>query len=207
MSEDLSWTENPPAIENPDEARQAQEILSRESGVPRGHETAEDLRPAHVENLEPPPKQLSKEQAWFFPALAYCMLGMDRSLFELYAKHLDEEIPVTTYRSEKPISLFDGADITTNPWFYTVQGIPPETAVGFAEFIQTFQFNDPLRKLEWALHIHDTRIADPFLKERTGVSVTLLLPECLTSRRVAVVTRESGLRLDPLHLGLRIREV
>lgn len=209
MSDDLRWTEHPPTIDNPDEAKKAQEILDREPGVPRGQQTAEDLKPAHREELSPLSSQLDPERAWFFTALAYCMVGMDRSLFELYAQHLDQPVDVITYRpQDKPIALFDGADIRSNPWFYTIQGIPHELAMGFIDYIESFKFNDQTRSLEWVLGAHHTRLADPLVTDqRVGASVYLLLPECLSSRRRVVVTQEPGLKLDELCLGIQVREV
>jgi len=198
-----SWVEQPPSIDNPAEAKEAHEVLRREKNVPRGHVEGKDLRPSHTEEVSPPPKALNPDLVWFFPGLAYCMIGLDRSMFDMYASNINDEVNVTTYRANKPIVLFDGADISANSWFYTIQGIAPTIGQSFIDFIETFQFRDALKSLEWAISVKTVRVADPFVTGKVeGVWLQLALPRCLTSNRHVTVTGEPGLQLNDLRLGV-----
>ncbi len=205
MSDSPDWTAKPPALENPKEAAEAQEILAREHSVPRGHEDLSEIKSIHKEEVNPSPKNLDSDHAWYFPACAYCMIGMDRSLFELYSWYKHAAVPVLTHRAEKPIAELEGVDISKNPWFYTVQGIDQNDARAFKEYIESYEFNDRKNNLQWRLHIQPMRTTDPFMDSdvRVGVPMYLMLPECLTTRRRVMVTREPGLALNPLRLGVR----
>lgn len=197
MSEDLSWTEKPPRILNPEEAEEAGRILSRKPGEPRGHEKLADLKQAHREELSPSPSGLDPDLSWFFPGLAYCLMGMDRSLFELFSHGMGKPVPVTTYRADSPLVDFQSVDVSGNPWFYTLQGIPQDQGPGFSDYIQTFQFNDRANYVSWELTVAEIRLADPFRSEstRTGVDCSVLLPACSNGRRV-VLSQLPGLALN-----------
>lgn len=205
MSNESDWQQKPPTIENPEEAAKAQEILSREPGVPRGHADLSEVKPAHTEEIESPPHRLDDEVAWCFPACAYCMVGLDRSLFELYSWHKQAAVPVTSYRTDKPIAQLEGVDISRNPWFHTIQGIDMADANLFREYIESYEFRDHKSNLSWRLHFRPVRIADPFFDSdvKISVAVYLLLPECITTKRRVVITREPGLALQELRLGVR----
>jgi hypothetical protein len=197
--------ERPPAILNPVEAAKAEAILARPSNVPRGHEKLDDLKPIHREEVAPSPAQLTADRAWFFPGLAYCMMGMDRSLFELFSHGLGQAVAVTTHRTSDPVVLFDGVDVRTNPWFHTIQGIDPALLSPFCEYIETFRFTDPRKQVDWILSARTLRIADPFVSStaKVGVNVVTLLPTCLSTRREVVVRQQAGLTLQPVVLGIR----
>jgi hypothetical protein len=200
---DLPTGDEPPVITNPDEAAKAEEILKREHGVPRGHTDLSDAPPAHQETISPSPQCLDDQRVWFFPAFAYCMVGIDRSVFELFSHEIGKPVDIVTYRAEKPVALFDGGDIRSNPWFYTVQGLEPDLATQFCDYIETFLFNDAPRDLSWCLKLREIRIADPFVRgKREGVEVIVFLPECLTSQKRVGILREPGLLLAPLILGV-----
>lgn len=205
MPEDLSWIDRPPKIDNLEEAERAQQILSRESGVPRGHESLQQLKLVHREEFSPAPAQLDDQQAWFINGLAYCMMGLDRSLFELFSHGLHAAVPVVTYRTDAPLALFDGVDVSQNQWFYTIQGISPDQARDFVDYIETFRFDDPRRTVSWHLAVHTIRIADPFYVEggmRRGVYARLVLPGCITTKRRVVVRVPPGLTLNTPVLAL-----
>lgn len=198
----------PPGFQDPEEATEAQKILQREHSVERGHEKLDELKPVHNEDYQPAPDQLDPELVWFFPALAYCMVGMDRSLFELFSWAAKRSIKVVTHQADKPVALFEGADISDNRWFYTLQGIERGIVDEFSGYIETYQFNDKQRELQWRLIAHKLRIRDPFAFAKTGVhqgaDAVVLLPECLTTRRCVIPVQEPGLRLDQLKLGMAL---
>ena len=201
---DLSWTGKPPRITNPEEAAAAERILRERPGEPKGHEKLDELRPAHSEELSPAPSRLDPELRWFFPALAYSMMGMDRSLFELFSWAAQAAVRVSSHRADQPIADFAGADVSANPWFYTVQGIGREQADEFISYVETYRFDDPNRRLNWQLSFQELRVADPFVADsRVGTYLTFLLPECLTSGRRTSVVRPAGLLLDRPLLGIR----
>ena len=199
-----SWAEAPPSLDNPVEASEAQKILDRPHGIPTGHTEVTALRKPHQEPVSPTPACLDEGWNWFFPGLAYCMVGLDRSMFDLFACSRDHELDVRTYTTDAPVALFDGADISDNKWFHTVQGLRGEDTQAFIDFIETFQFNDPRSGLEWSISAIPVRVADPFVKPgRIGKYVSFMLPTCLTSSRRVVVTVPPGLRLQAPRLGVQ----
>jgi len=196
-----SWINEPPRLLNPSEAEEATKVLRRPVNEPAGHTDLKELRAAHIEEISPSPARLDHDKLWFFPGLAYCMMRMDRSLFELYSWATDKAVSVMSYRADKPIALFHGADISDNPWFYTVQGVDQGLGKLFSDYISTYRFRDSKRNAEWRLVPTATRIADPFANSE-GIDVTLLLPANLTSNRRVVIVQEPGLRLQQLILGV-----
>ncbi len=195
----------PPSIENPEEAAKAHEILSRPHSVPRGQINTDELREAHREEIQPAPKRLADDTWWFLPGLAYCMIGADRSLFDLYSAHLGRAIDVVTHRTSAPVCLFRGADVSDNPWFHTVQGIDPKEGPGFIDFIETFEFVDNRKSLSWGVRVELTRIADPFSSstaQRDGAWLRIVAPVCITNRRRVEVVKPAGFNLDAVELGI-----
>lgn len=200
----MESTDGKPGFEDYEEARSAHEVLARPSGVPRGHERLGMLRKSHVEEIAPSPKYLDRERTWFIPALAYCMMRMDRSLFELYSWAIDKDIDVVSYRTDSPLVTFSGVDISKNPWFHTVQGAETPIAGAFTEYIKTYKFNDTINNVEWCLHAAPLRIADPFHdgEMRSGIDAIVFLPECMTTKRKVCVIKGAGLHLGIPELGI-----
>ncbi len=203
--DDLSWMEKPPAFLDPQQAKAATELLRRPSNVPRGHTDAGQVKAAHREDLNPAPTSLAPEYTWIFPGLAYCMIGLDRSLFDLYAAAMGTAIPVRTHRADKTLFDFRGADVSGNPWFATIQGIPHSVAPDFLGFVSTFEFRNTSgpQATSWFVEPARTRIADPFVSKPLGVDVTILLPGCLTTRRAVVILDPAGLHLAKPVLGIK----
>lgn len=195
-----------PAFEDREAADKAHEILRRPSNVPMGHTDLSEARPAHKEDITNPRGALSPNMVWILPGLAYCMVGIDKSLFELYSNHADKVVKVTTHRSETPLFHFDGVDTTRNAWFYTIQGVEDEIGASFCDFVQSFLFNDQPKGLQWRITMRNARIADPFAKgkRRIGINTVLFLPECITTKRRVTVIQEPGLTLDKLVLGVGV---
>lgn len=197
-------TDGKPGFEDYEEALAAHEVLSRPSGVPRGHEQLGMLRKSHTEEIAPSPKYLDRDRTWFVPALAYCMMRMDRSLFELYSWAIDKDIDVISHRTDRPITEFRGVDVSKNAWFHTIQGIDSSLAGAFIEYIKTYKFNDKINSVEWCLHAVPLRIADPFSDGdiKSGIDAIVFLPECMTTKRKVCITREAGLQLMTPELGI-----
>ena len=203
MSDDMTWMRDPPRYEDPEEAAEANRILKRPVNEPYGHEPAHDVQPAHREKISPTPTKLSPDYDWFFPGLAYCMLGLDRSIFALYSQFLNQDVKVTSYRVSQPIAHFDGADITSNTWFHTIQGVEEGIGAGVAGYVGTFRFHDPFRQKDWGVRAEVIRIADPCCPaDKVGATVTVLLPVCISDNWHTRISQYPGLRLDDLHIGI-----
>lgn len=201
--DDLSWVGRPPKILNPAEARKAEDVLRREHGIPRGETTLADIKPAHSEEISPPPRRLDPDRIWFFPALLYAMIQLDRSAFEIYSWALKRSVPVTTHRTPAPVAEVSGADISDNPWFHTVQGIDTEFR-SFIDYLETYRFNNPRTGHSWCVRFQPLRIADPFIDGdmRKGAECHFILPVLLTGNLHTRVVKPPGLQLDTPTLAL-----
>jgi hypothetical protein len=190
--------DQPARFEDPDKAVKALELLRRPAGTASGHTTVNEVKPAAKESYAPSPSYLDPDYFWVFPALAYCMVGIDKSLFSLYTWNTGVELDVTTYLTETPICVFENIDISKNRWFYTVQGIPMEYSKDFTYFVESFVFKHDLRNEHWSLSVQQERCADPFassLLERTGTYINILLPTCTTKNLQVSISKSSGLQL------------
>lgn len=204
MSEyDLTWMQNKPEVD-PEEVMRVNAILQRPTGVPTGHDTTEDVKPVTKEEYTPAPSQLDSQLAWLFPGLVYCMVGVDKSLFDLFTKATDKPVEVQTHLFDRQLMEIEGMRKLSSNWMHTLQGIDPALHREFCEFVASHRFRDPHRNLEWVVSAQDLRIADPCLSElqRQGATVTFFLPECVTSSRKVVVRQPPGLLLDSLILGV-----
>lgn len=205
MSEyDLTWMQNKAAVEDPEEVLRAHAILKRPANVPTGHDTTDDLKPVVKEEYLPVPSELDSQLSWFFPGLVYYMIGVDKSLFDLFVKATDRDVGVRSHLFDRQLLEIEGVRKLDNNWIHTLQGIDPGLYHSFTEFVISHQFRDPIRNLEWVVEAKELRIADPCTStmERKGVSVTFFLPECVTSGRKVVVRQPPGLLLDALILGV-----
>lgn len=193
----------PARITNPSQAQEAHRVLAREHSTPRGHRDLRGLRQSVREEVAPNPRRLDADQRWFFPGLAYCMVGVDRSLFALFEDQLKAAVRVTTHRTGTPVSLLMNTDVSDRPWFHTLQGIDRDLGQTFVDFIETFRFRD--QKSEWALTSRLTRIADPFVSgdEREAHEVVFLLPVNLTLGLQVCMIHPPGLHLATPVLGVR----
>jgi len=191
----------PPELVNPAEAAAASKILARPSNTPSGHTKVDDLRCASDEEFLPTPTGLDPDYTWVFPGLLYVMVGLDRSIFELYGVDLNKTIEVKTYRAESPVANFNGANVTANQWFYVLQGIPVELGQDFLRYMHSYVFRDMQKSREWTVESRATRIRDPFASDTVGHFVHFLLPRCSTGRYVTVA-QAPGLHLGELWLSM-----
>lgn len=179
------------------EAAHAHQLLQRPTGEAYGHTTTSEV-PALKEHYEADPNVLPDGHSWFFPALAYCLVGVDKSLFELCTWNTQVQMRVKTYQAAKPIAKFNGVDVTRNRWFYTIQGIPLDQHDVFAAFASSMIFRKPGRSWGLALEVH--RIADPY--SGRGIDCTFLLP--YTTVKKVEVTTPAGLLLSTPTLAMTL---
>jgi hypothetical protein len=137
---------------------------------------------------------LDDNYTWYWPALLYMAIGLDRSIFAMFQDGLKKSFTVKTHQSSEPIVGFAGADKATNPWSGIVQGIPTEHASNFDGYVASYKFVRPGKI--WRVNPTPTRVADPLVKlRRVGAWCTLLLPELPELGRKVVVTEQAGLML------------
>jgi len=196
----------PPKFDNPEEALRATKLLKRAGGVPRDHQDVADVPTTASEALLPAPSQLDPEWAWFFPALLYTAVGLDKSIFQLLAHAAEKTIPVRTYQAAEHIAKFEHAVADANPWMSVVQGIPKEFEQAAREFMESFVFSRKIHPvMDMSVKASLTRIADPFKwgTSRTGVDVYFLLPYAVGGGKQIVIRSASGLALTTPLLAVR----
>lgn len=206
MAEDFSWMNNPPSIENTEDALKAMKILKRPTGVPYGHTNVSRV---NSEEYSPAPKQLDPEKSWIFPGLLYCMIGLDRSIFDLFSIEYNVTINISTHLSTKPVYLYNDRCIQSNKWFYTVQGIDSKYESYFRAFCETFKFRNALANITtiWGVTTLNHRIVDPFAStslEKKGANITVILPINFTEHwRVSCKISDSLLLGDAVFYDIR----
>jgi len=167
-------------------------ISKREPNVPIGR--AKVAVPQLYFESATPTARLDDSYTWYWPALIYMAIGLDRSIFAMFQDGLRTSFTVKTHQSSDPIVGFAGASNATNPWSGTVQGIPTQHAAAFDGYVASYKFVRPDRV--WRVTPTPTRIADPFVQhQRVGAWCTLLLPELPELGRKVVVTEQAGLML------------
>lgn len=179
--------------------RQIQRVISDPVGQPV-HRTQIDAEKRHEEAT--PAYELSSEYQWYYLGFAYCLIKVDRSLFEVFQAAGDLSIPVKTHRSDKPLVQVAGADFAKNPWAYIIQGIPVSIAPTFTDFVASYQFRKIDTGDSWCCHFQPVRIADPFFQGfRRGVDVMVALPANLTKKRRFCLLSEQTLLLETPTFG------
>lgn len=188
-------------VVDPDEALKSAEALLRHTEDPEDTPVHHGEITAERRHEEPTPAtSLDPDWAWFFLGLAYSLIGVDRSLFEVYQAAGDFTIPVRTHRSDEPLIAIKGVDFRNNPWAYIIQGIPHDHAVRFRQFAESYRFQSPAGV--WCVRHVDTRIADPFKTPRVGADIAVAAPLNLqTGRGIGIVT-PAGLALQTPVFGV-----
>lgn len=183
-----------PVIYNPEEAEKAMKILERPPGVPYGHKDVSEVRKR--ESLSPSPTRLPQDKAWFLPGLLYVIVGLDKSIFELYHFESGVDLQPVTYRADNTLFTFDGVDPGSikNPWFGTIQGIDMEYASDFVTFVSTALFKT--KTDAWSINSVQSRLRDPFAAEATGVDCWFLMPVGHRTGRTFRFKTEAGLLLQ-----------
>lgn len=185
-----------PTITNPEEAAQAAAILASPTGKPKGFVDKKDVQPASREQVEPSPTYLGSDYAWHVLGMAYWVVGLDRSAFDLFATALNKSVPVKTYRAESPIFTVQGTD--GDPvWSRIVQGIDHTLNPLFVEHLESYEFRRPQGVC--SVRAETMRVADPFAAEKRGVTVTIWLP--YKPGRAAQIIRPAGLTLETPVIG------
>lgn len=177
-----------PRILNPEEAAKAHEILARPQGVPFNRKDVATLRKR--EEIAPPPKWLDQSMVWYFPGLVYSVVGLDKSLFELYMADTGVDLKPITHCADRPVVGFHGVDVRPNKWFYTVQGIEADYASDFDRFLMTLG----LRKKAnlWSIGLTRVPIPDPFMAAYVPVEVAVLTAASTLPARSIILQPSSG---------------
>ena len=204
--EDLSWAKQPATVEKSETFDAALSVPA----IPRGHTLLNEVQSLDKEEYGPAPDRLHDGVTWFYPALIYCVVGVNKSLFELYKLGARTKFRVGTYLSESPIIRFAGMDMAqdtaTYNWLRTVQCIPEDDAIPFISYIESFEFRGPPGGVNWKAKFQKIRIADPFCRrtngDRIGAEVWVALPYDLMHNKVIGIVKDAGLRLDPPILGV-----
>jgi hypothetical protein len=204
MAED--WMGKPPAFVDPEEARKAAEILKRPAGVPRDPQELKDVPTMKAESLDSPPPRLDPEWTWFFPGLLYMIVGLEKSVFQLYSQWKGQDTPVKTYQAGEHIAKFNHPQVDVNPWLSIVQGIPVADGKPFREFVESFLFRRAQPVVaEYVVQAKKVRVADPFASgtSRVGTDMYFLLPKSMLASKEVVVIRGAGLTLDTPILNIK----
>ncbi len=171
----------PPSEFDPAELSRIRQVIADPAGQPVHHTTIDvDKRyeiPTSATELDP-------TYRWFFLGFAYCLIKIDRSLFEVFQAAAGRSIPIKTHRAEQPIGLVRGADFARNQWAYFIQGIPGSVADTFIDFVASYEFKRADTKERWCCNFKEVRIADPLvLTAKRGVPVMFALPSNLSRLR------------------------
>ena len=208
MGNSESWMNNPPAFENPEEALEATRVLKRPGGVPRDPQEVSEVPSTASEQLLPSPNNLDRDWLWVAPGLLYTIVGLDKSIFQLFSHALNTGIPVRTYQSQEHVFKFGNPIVDANPWFSIVQGIPLDKEAEFVGFVESFLFRRQTAKgvLEFTVACRRSRIADPFRQSipKEGVDVILLLPQVVGGNEV-IIRNPAGLLLETPVLSIQKR--
>ncbi len=149
-----------------------------------------------------PATRLADGYTWFVLGFAYCLVKVDRSLFEVYQAAGNITISVKSHRAEKPLFRILGSDMAMgNPWAYTIQGIPTAHAKPFIDFISSFRLTRQAN--DWCCNFEEINILDPFSAERHVVSTWFALPGNIDrQRRVSLANGATRLRLETPIFGM-----
>lgn len=189
----------PPLYLDPSEAANANKLLTRKTGEEFGHRSMKDVASQRREQVEPSPNSLTNDLAWFVPGLAYALVGVDKSLFELASWEYNKSIQVTTYQADKPLFAFESVDVSKNKWAYIVQGISYDDVELFNGFVQSSMWTK--KSIKWRMAAETIRCRDPF-EGYIGIELTFILPYTV-DRGVKLIT-EPGLLLSTPMLGMRV---
>lgn len=133
------------------------------------------------EELEPG-RSLSSDYAWFCLGLAYCLVKIDRSLFEVFQAAGNQSFQLKTYRADKALCHIDRAKYHENPWSATVQGLPHNLAVQFSDFVSSYDFVRKDTGDTWKVEWISAQMNDPF-HESHLVDIHYAMPVNVTKRR------------------------
>ncbi len=170
-------------------------------GVPVHHTKIEAAK--RYETVEPA-TSLSEEFSWFFLGLAYCVIKIDRSLFEVYQSAGGISVPIKSHRADHPIASVQGADeFDRNPWSGTIQGISHFHARPFMDFISSYEFARKDTGDNWRCTFQQVRITDPLVTgEKRPVDCWFALPVNLTKKRYVRLNNTPGIFLSKPIFGM-----
>lgn len=155
-----------------------------------------------------PCRGLDPDHVWYALGLGYCLIpGLDRSLFEVFRAAGAPSFEVLTHVADTPIFEVAGADVSSNPWMHTLQGIPRDLAERFERFVSSYRFKtgspeelgdaDMVWRLDWLRF----PIKDPFRPPGKSCFVNAAAPFNLRTSRGIVIKKHPGLFLHAPVLG------
>lgn len=192
----------PHSIE-PGALARARQITSDPADTPVHHTTIDaDQRFESVV----PATGLDPAYQWFCLGLAYCLIKIDRSLFEVFQAAGNLSIPIKTHRADRSIIDIPASNYEVNPWSAMIQGIPREHGRNFIDFIASYKFDRKDTGHQWCCNFQELRCADPLASEasRAAVNIWFALPRNMTTGRQITILRPPGLLLDRPVFGVTL---
>lgn len=125
---------------------------------------------------------LSSDYAWFCLGLAYCMVKIDRSLFEVFQSAGNRSFALKTHRADSALCTVDKASYHTNPWSATVQGLPRNLGQTFADFVSSYEFVRKDTGDTWKVEWLSAPVHDPFVAGHV-VDIHYAMPVNVTKKR------------------------
>lgn len=180
-----------PSSFDPASLSKVQKILANPAGAISGRSSFDALQ--RYEEIEPG-RPLDSEYGWFCLGLAYAMVKVDRSLFEVFMSAANQNFRLRTYGALRPLCSVPGSEYHTNPWSGTVQGIPAASHRGhdlpqvFADFVSSYQFKRKDTGHTWRIRFQSLEVPDPFSPGH-GATIHYALPVNETKRRKMVLGR------------------
>lgn len=140
---------------------------------------------------------------WFVLGFAYCLVRIDRSLFEVFQAAGNLTLPLKTHRSQGQLASVIGADLSGNSWMYIVQGVPKAYTQRFMDFVASYRFVRRDTAEDWCCTFQAVRIHDPFSGDRSVSEVWYALPHNLTrGRRLTLMNEATRLLLQTPEFGM-----
>lgn len=108
-------------------------------------------------------RRLDPDLTWIHLGFAYVMIGIDRSLFEVFnaAAPAGEQLTVKTVTTPGPVASVIGAEYHRNPWSRMVQGIPADKARAFIDFVASYRFDRKATGVTYWCNFQEVTCADP----------------------------------------------
>jgi hypothetical protein len=119
---------------------EARAVDRRVQGTVLGHSTVEAAK--RFEDQHRPVRELDPGLAWIHLGLAYVMIRIDRSLFEVFnaAAEAGRHINPVNVETPGPVAHVNGAEYHRNPWSRILQGVPKDRIREFVDFAASYRF-------------------------------------------------------------------
>lgn len=109
----------------------------------------------HTEHRVNVSTELPQGYEWFVPALVYTFVGLDCSLFKIFAaKSIGSGLDIPTVLFDQPVVDVEGVTLT-HEWYRTVQGMEPRYMQQFKDFLETFSVKVPRRDKHFSFDLQE----------------------------------------------------